>query len=96
MAAVSPFLRYGVALGVNVAVVALVDRRQDASGDAKEWAFQREVEAVLYSYTCAHAYRDDFAVNKLFTVRLATLQCVELHGTVLYYHPTCYTKQKQR
>ena len=26
----------GVALGVNVAVVALVDRRQDASGEAKE------------------------------------------------------------
>ena len=48
MAAVSPFLRQGVALGVNVAVVALVDRRQDASGEAKEWAFQREVEAVLY------------------------------------------------
>ena len=36
MAAVSPFLRHGVALGVNVAVVALVDRRQDASGEAKE------------------------------------------------------------
>ena len=48
MAAVSPFLRHGVALGINVAVVALVDRRQDASGEAKEWAFQREVEAVLY------------------------------------------------
>ena len=48
----------------------------------------------LYVFMCAHAYRDDFAVNKLFTVRLATLQCVELHGTVLYYHPTCYTKQK--
>jgi len=48
MAAVSPFLRQGVALGVNVAVVELVDRRQDASGEAKEWAFQREVEAVLY------------------------------------------------
>ena len=48
MAAVSPLVRQGVARGVDVAVVQIVDRRQDPSGEAKEWAFQRDVEAVLY------------------------------------------------
>lgn len=50
MAAVSLLLRQGVARrrGVDVAVVQLVDRRQDPPGDAQEWAYQRDVEAVLY------------------------------------------------
>ena len=48
MAAASLLVRRGVALGVDVAVVQLVDRRQDPSGDAQEWTFQRDVEAVLY------------------------------------------------
>ena len=48
MAAVSLLVRHGVARSVDVAVVQLVDRRQDPSGDAKEWAFQRDVEVMLY------------------------------------------------
>ena len=48
MAAASLLVRRGVALGVDVAVVQLVDRRQDPPGDAQEWTFQRDVEAVLY------------------------------------------------
>jgi hypothetical protein len=48
MAAVSLLVRQGVARGVDVAVVQLVDRRQHPSGEAKQWAFQRDVEAVLY------------------------------------------------
>ena len=41
-------VRQAVARGVDVAVVQLVDRRQDPPGDAQEWTFQRDVEAVLY------------------------------------------------
>ena len=48
MAAESLFLRHGVALGVSVAVVQLVDRRPNATDEPQEWAFQRDVEAVLY------------------------------------------------
>jgi len=49
MAAASLLMRQGVARGVDVAVVQLVDRRQeDPPGDAQEWTFQRDVEAVLY------------------------------------------------
>ena len=48
MAAASLLVRQGVARGVDVAVVQLVDKRQYPSGEAKEWAFQRDVEAVLY------------------------------------------------
>ena len=48
MAAESLLLRQGVSFGVSVAVVALADRRQDASSEPQEWAFQREVEAALY------------------------------------------------
>ena len=48
MAAVSLLVRQGVARGVDVAVVQLVDRRRDPPGDAQEWTFQRDVEAVLY------------------------------------------------
>ena len=48
MAAESPLLRHGVALGVSVAVVQLVDRRPNATDEPQEWAFQRDVEAVLY------------------------------------------------
>ena len=48
MAAESLLVRQGVSFGVPVAVVALADRRQDASSETQEWAFQREVEAALY------------------------------------------------
>ena len=48
MAAASLLVRQAVARGVDVAVVQLVDRRQDPPGDAQEWTFQRDVEAVLY------------------------------------------------
>ena len=48
MAAASLLVRQGVARGVDVAVVQLVDRREDPPGDAQEWTFQRDVEAVLY------------------------------------------------
>ena len=48
MAAVSLLVRQGVARGVDIAVVQLVDRRRDPPGDAQEWTFQRDVEAVLY------------------------------------------------
>ena len=48
MAAVSLLVRQGVARGVDVAVVQLVNRREDPSGEAKEWTYQRDVEAVLY------------------------------------------------
>ena len=48
MAAASLLVRQGVARGVDVAVVQLVDRRRDPPGDAQEWTFQRDVEAVLY------------------------------------------------
>ena len=44
MAAVSLLVRQGVARGVDVAVVQLVDRRRDPPGDAQEWTFQRDVE----------------------------------------------------
>ena len=48
MAAEPPLLRHGVALGVSVAVAQLVDRRPNATDEPQEWAFQRDVEAVLY------------------------------------------------
>jgi integrase len=48
MAAASLLVRQAAARGVDVAVVQLVDRRQDPPGDAQEWTFQRDVEAVLY------------------------------------------------
>ena len=49
MAAPSLLVRQGVALGVRVSVVSLVDRRQDTPGTPQNWAFQRDVESVLYS-----------------------------------------------
>jgi hypothetical protein len=48
MAAASLLVHQAVARGVDVAVVQLVDRRREPLGDAQEWAFQRDVEAVLY------------------------------------------------
>ena len=48
MAAESLLARQGVAVGVNVSVIRLVDRRPTAAQDPQEWAFQRQVEAVLY------------------------------------------------
>ena len=48
MAAVSPVVHHDVALGVEVGVVQLVDRRPHALSQPRQWAFQREVEAVLY------------------------------------------------
>ena len=48
MAAESLLVRQGVASGVSVSVVQLVDRRLGASTESQEWAFQREVEAALY------------------------------------------------
>ena len=47
MAAESLLARQGVASGVTVSVVRLIDNRSCAS-ESQEWAFQREVEAVLY------------------------------------------------
>lgn len=48
MAADSLLVREGVAMGINVSVVNLVDRRDAGSTELQEWTFQREVEAVLY------------------------------------------------
>ena len=48
MAAESLLARQGVAVGVNVSVIRLVDRRPTAAQDSQEWAFQRQVEEVLY------------------------------------------------
>ena len=48
MAAESLLVRQGVASGVPVAVIRLVDRRPNAVPEPQEWAFQREVEAALY------------------------------------------------
>ena len=48
MADDSLLVRQGVASGVSVSVVQLVDRRLGASTKSQEWAFQREVEAALY------------------------------------------------
>ena len=48
MAAESLLVRQGVAVGVNVSVIRLVDRRPTAAQDSQEWAFQRQVEEVLY------------------------------------------------
>ena len=50
MAAESLVIRQGVASGVPVAVIRLADRRPNASNEEQEWAFQREVEAVLYGH----------------------------------------------
>ena len=47
MAAESLLVRQGDAGGVTASVVRLMDRRSGAS-ESQEWAFQREVEAVLY------------------------------------------------
>ena len=47
MAAESLLVRQGVASGVPVAVIRLVDRRPNADVEPQEWAFQREVEAAL-------------------------------------------------
>ena len=49
MAADSLLVREGVAMGINVSVVNLVDRRDAGSTELQEWTFQREVEAVLYA-----------------------------------------------
>jgi hypothetical protein len=48
MAAETLLKHQSVARGVATAVVKLVDRRPDASIEPQLWAFQREVEAVLY------------------------------------------------
>ena len=48
MAADSLLVREGVAMGIHVSVVNLVDRRDAGSTELQEWTFQREVEAVLY------------------------------------------------
>ena len=48
MAAETLLVHQGVARGVSVAVVELVDRRADAPHEPRLWAFQRQVEAVLY------------------------------------------------
>ena len=48
MAAESLILRQGVASGVSVSVINLIDRRDSASTETQEWVFQREVEAALY------------------------------------------------
>ena len=53
MAAVSLLVRQGVARCVDIAVVQLVDRRREPPGDAQEWTFQRDVEAVLYGNSYA-------------------------------------------
>ena len=50
MAAESLVIRQGVASGVPVAVIRLADRRPNVSAEQQEWAFQREVEAVLYGH----------------------------------------------
>ena len=49
MAAPALLVREGVAMGINVSVVNLVDRRDAGSTELQEWTFQREVEAVLYA-----------------------------------------------
>ena len=48
MAAPSLLVRQGIALGVRVSVVTLVDRRQDTPGEPQNWVFQRDIESVLY------------------------------------------------
>ena len=48
MAAGSLLVRKGVSMGVDVSVINLIDRRDSASTEMQEWAFQREVEASLY------------------------------------------------
>ena len=60
MAAESPLLRHGVALGVSVAVVQLVDRRPNATDEPQEWAFQRDVEVVLYGNSHRQVLSTDF------------------------------------
>jgi len=49
MAADNLFVRSGVASGVSLSVVKLIDRRPSGTdGVVQEWCFQREVEAALY------------------------------------------------
>ena len=49
MAAEEMLVRQIDVLDVNVSLISLADRRPNApSDDATTWAFQREVEAVLY------------------------------------------------
>ena len=60
MAADSPLLRHGVALGVSVAVVQLVKRRPNATDEPQEWAFQRDVEVVLYGNSHRQVLSTDF------------------------------------
>ena len=48
MAAGGILVRQGVASGVNVAVISLLDRRLNTHGEPTTWAFQRDVEAALY------------------------------------------------
>ena len=49
MAAQNLFVRSGVASGVTLSIVKLVDRRHSGSDTVmKEWCFQREMEAALY------------------------------------------------
>eukprot|EP00966_Prymnesium_polylepis_P249311 5763865-Prymnesium_polylepis.1 len=48
MAAGDMFVREGVALGVKMPVISMVDRRDSVSDEPVEWAFQRDIEAALY------------------------------------------------
>ena len=48
MAADALLVREGVAMGIRVSVICLLDRRDDGSTEPCEWTFQRQVEAALY------------------------------------------------
>ena len=44
MAAGDMFVREGVALGVKMSVISMVERRDQVSDEPVEWAFQRDIE----------------------------------------------------
>eukprot|EP00966_Prymnesium_polylepis_P080938 1874945-Prymnesium_polylepis.1 len=46
MAAGGMLVRQGVASGVNIAVISLLDRRFNTHGEPTTWTFQRDVEAA--------------------------------------------------
>eukprot|EP00966_Prymnesium_polylepis_P041497 963190-Prymnesium_polylepis.2 len=59
MAAEGTLVRQGVASGISVSLISLLDRRSNAPSEPTVWAFQREIEAALYGndYASGAVYR---------------------------------------
>ena len=88
MAAETLLVHHGVARGVSVAVVELVDRRADAPHEPQSWAFQRQVEAVLYGNGYA---QQTGAVYRLLQRSGVGHQALDRHATSRPHIGSCAT-----